>query len=506
MANARYYTSIAQPTTLTGGVGPSNTSISVASTAGLPGSTPFTLSLDYGAASEELVDVTAVGGLTLTVTRGVDGTAAASHNIGAVVRHVTSARDFTESRTHEASSSGVHGVTGNVVGDNDAQTLSNKTLSAATGTLQNIDIFNKGVWRTSVIGDSLNPNNQRQAWLDNEINLNAMAFINQVGAFNTLRQTGDSDGTFRIRSTDTDGSTNRFYVLSGGTMGAVPTSTTTSPAIDVVAPDTSTTKKAVRVAASGGGTERFTVWNDGRVDITGTAAAQNVLDVTGAASQSVAIFRVLDSGANTLASVDQTGRIIGNKAATIAQPGVTTGNVLIVGGSNVGYTGNLTQWLGPAGTQVAAINQAGALTLSGNITTLPMNFVEDTTTRSTSSTTYSSTVSPANVLSQTITVPPSGKVYVTLSLKQRNSANLNSVTSYSASGSVSGTIFSPADNSALIAPGNIMGNSNLDGTRTYLVTSANPGETLTVTMQHRVSGASTSAFDYRSITLQAAGS
>ena len=132
MANSRFYSSTALETTLTNSVTPSTTIIQVAATTGFPGSLPYRLALDYSTASMELVEVTGVAGLNLTVTRAIDGTSAASHNAGAAVRHVSSAEDFTDSRTHEASIGAVHGLTGNIVGTTDTQTLTNKTLTAPT--------------------------------------------------------------------------------------------------------------------------------------------------------------------------------------------------------------------------------------------------------------------------------------------------------------------------------------------------------------------------------------
>jgi hypothetical protein len=130
--NAVFYSNVAQQTTLSGSISSGSTAANVGATTGFPGSFPYILALDYGAATEELVSVTAAAGTTLTVTRGYGGTSAQSHSLGAVVRHVYNAQDATDFRTHEASTGAVHGLTGNIVGTSDVQSLSNKTLTSPT--------------------------------------------------------------------------------------------------------------------------------------------------------------------------------------------------------------------------------------------------------------------------------------------------------------------------------------------------------------------------------------
>jgi len=92
----RFYSSIAERTALAVGVNDSVGTLIVDAVNGWPSSTPYTLIIDVDTVLEEIVEVTARSGTTLTVTRGVDGTTAKAHDAGADVRHGVSARDFSE--------------------------------------------------------------------------------------------------------------------------------------------------------------------------------------------------------------------------------------------------------------------------------------------------------------------------------------------------------------------------------------------------------------------------
>ena len=134
MATKRYYSAIAQDTTVTTGITNTGTSVIVGSTTGFPSSFPYCLALDYNASSEEVVLVTSASGTTLTITRGYNGTTAISHNVGAVVRHVIIAQDMTDFSDHMDLTTSVHGITNtaNLITTTSTNTLTNKTISGGT--------------------------------------------------------------------------------------------------------------------------------------------------------------------------------------------------------------------------------------------------------------------------------------------------------------------------------------------------------------------------------------
>jgi microcystin-dependent protein len=135
----RYYSSVAKATVLTTLLNSVETQIALDSTEGFPTSFPFTLVISPDTATEEIVTVTGTSSTaTYVVVRGEDGSSAQEHANGAVVRHMATGRDFADAQNHISAASGVHSLTGAVVGTSDTQTLSNKTLSSPiiTGTVE----------------------------------------------------------------------------------------------------------------------------------------------------------------------------------------------------------------------------------------------------------------------------------------------------------------------------------------------------------------------------------
>jgi microcystin-dependent protein len=127
-----------EATSLTSGVSSSATQIQVASVTGFPSTFPYYLDIDYGSVTLEVVEVTNAVGTTLDVNRGVSTTSAVSHSSGAVVRHVAPAEFYEQTEAHTNATSGVHGVTGDLVGTTGAQELEDKTIDGNKNTLSNI--------------------------------------------------------------------------------------------------------------------------------------------------------------------------------------------------------------------------------------------------------------------------------------------------------------------------------------------------------------------------------
>jgi hypothetical protein len=372
----RYYSSTALPTNLTVSITNADTTISVGSTSGFPASTPFTLALDYGAANEELVDVTAVAGLSLTVTRAVDFTSATSHNAGAAVRHVSSARDFRDAKTHETATTNVHGFTpadGEFVGTTKTQTLSNKTLDKATGTLVRVDLYNTGAWTTSIIGDSTNPNYSRLSIKDDEVSLRTMSEFMSNGALFLYNGVSDGDNIYRLRTMTSDLTATRWAVFSGGTMSQIPSATTTFVGYDYQAPDTSISKRAWRIAAPGATAERFVVFNDGHTFIiqqTGTAIPLSVKH--NVASPTSGYMQIIDSTNALLWYVNSVGKTVAARTMDVQSTGgdAVVFNVLA---NTTSQTQALQRWIGQTGSVVGQVSATGAASFSlvssgGNVT------------------------------------------------------------------------------------------------------------------------------------------
>lgn len=124
----------------------------------------------------------------------------------------------------------------------------------------------------------------------------------------------------------------------------------------------------------------------------------------------------------------------------------------------------------------------------------------DATSRTTTSLTYTSTLTAANICGVSFTAPPSGRVLLHWAVYTFNSAvNFSSCSPAVRTGSTvgSGTSFLAADDSRAIigqsAAGFRLGAS-------YLVTGLTAATVYNVALEHRVSG-TTGTFQYREVTV-----
>lgn len=134
----RKYSSISVETSLAAGLSSSSTTMIVAAgtastllggvSLGAGNVDIFTVALDFDTLNEEIVYITGVSGDTFTIVRARAGTSAISHTGGATVKHVLSSDDLT---TFEATATTAVTLAG-------TQTLTNKTISAASNTLTGV--------------------------------------------------------------------------------------------------------------------------------------------------------------------------------------------------------------------------------------------------------------------------------------------------------------------------------------------------------------------------------
>ena len=304
----RYYSSVAPPTTLSGSISAGAASITVGSTTGFPALTPYTLSLSYDTIGEELVQVNSVGGTTLSVTRGIDGTSATSHNAGVEVRHVTSARDFADSRTHEESAAGVHGLGPgeDLVGTTKVQTLSNKTLDMATGTLNRVNIFNDANWTTTITGDAGFPGTNLLELKASPSGATALT----VGTGGILRvynnATNDISPTnLKFRLIRSDGVTDIVTIAAGGSISSRLSDSTDGMVVQG-SPD-NVRRRAYQVRDLDGSTIRSALYTDGTAFLSSKAAAQPTLDIRTASGQTARALRIQTSAMAEVAYFEPDG-------------------------------------------------------------------------------------------------------------------------------------------------------------------------------------------------------
>lgn len=307
MPTGQQYASNTNQTTLTSSITNNATSMSVASGAGWP-ATPFTVALDIGSSSQELVDVTNVAGTTFTVTRAVDGTTGVVHSNGATVTHVHIARDDREARSHmdaSGTSGGttVHGTVGGVVvSTTDSQTLTNKTLTSPT--------INTGTLASPVVSGTLSGTYTSSATVTNTGTIKDLATTQSAVGTTAITATGLASGTGDLLNL-VDGAANQvFRVEQNGASGAghvliAPSDTSGTPALTINSP-TGVGPFAMQI----NGVDKWKIAGTGNLTSTGATTA---IDISAFTNVKPIIGPVFHSYTPTFGG---TGFSLGNGTAT----------------------------------------------------------------------------------------------------------------------------------------------------------------------------------------------
>ena len=285
----RKYSSRSQQTTLSTGITSGDATATVVSGANLLSSVTFspagtfTVVIDPDTALEEIVDVTARSGNTLTITRNIDGSGAQAHSAGAVVRHMVIGRDLQEANDHVDNTTTAHGIT-----------LANLVKTTDTGTVTSTMITNNTI-------------------VDGDINSAAGISDTKLGTISTALKVANS------ATTATSANTASAIVARDASGNFSATSITAA----LIGASTSTTGNAATATALATGRD-FQLTGDVEASAVSFDGTGNVNLVTSYATGSI-----LNADINSSAAIDKTK--ISGTAVTVADTGTVTSTMIADG-------------------------------------------------------------------------------------------------------------------------------------------------------------------------------